>query len=226
MSNFLNSSIGKKFLMSLSGFFLIAFLLVHLFVNSLILFDKSGHLFNQVAHFMGTNPIIKIVEPVLAIGFILHIIYAIILTLQNQMARPVKYDRQKLSGSSTWASRNMFILGTLVFVFLAIHIANFFWKMKFTGHELLEENAVGGVENAYLLVTTFFQEWYIVGLYIIGAIALGFHLSHAFWSAFQTLGFSNIKWRKRLDFLGLIYTLVVAGGFAIIPIWVFVESLL
>lgn len=226
MSNFLNSSIGKKFLMSLTGFFLITFLLVHLLVDSLILFDQSGHLFNQAAHFMGTNPIIKVVEPVLAIGFILHIIYAVILTRQNQRARPIGYKQQKLSGSSSWASRNMFVLGILVFVFLAIHISNFFWKMKFTGHELLEEGAMGNMENAYLLVTTFFQQWYIVILYIIGAIALGFHLTHAFWSAFQTLGLSNSKWRKRLDTIGLIYTLVVAGGFAIIPIWVFIASLI
>jgi succinate dehydrogenase / fumarate reductase cytochrome b subunit len=227
MSNFLNSSIGKKFLMSLSGLFLITFLLVHLTVNSMILFDSSGELFNRAAHFMGTNPVIKIVEPVLAIGFILHIIYAGILTLQNQRARPVGYKKQLLGHSSTWASRNMFILGAVVLTFLVIHIANFFWKMKFTGHELLEQGATGGMENAYLLVTTLFIDWWWIDvIYVLGAIALGFHLSHSFWSAFQTLGLSNNKWRKRLDILGLAYTILVAGGFALIPVWVKIASMI
>ncbi len=226
MASFLNSSIGKKFLMSLSGLFLISFLLVHLFVNSLILFDKSGELFNKAAHFMGTNPVIRIVEPVLAIGFILHILYAGWLTLTNQMARPVGYKKQNSGNSSGWASRNMFVLGTLVFVFLAIHIANFFWKIKFSGSELLEGSGTEGMENTYRLVTTFFIEWWWIDIvYVIGALALGLHLTHAFWAAFQTLGLSNDRWRKRLNVLGWAYTIIVAGGFAIIPIWVKIASM-
>ena len=227
MSNFLNSSIGKKFLMSITGLFLITFLLVHLTMNSMILFDSTGELYNKAAHWMGTNPIIKIVEPVLAIGFILHIIYAGILTLLNQWARPVGYDKQNLRKSSTWASRNMFVLGSVVLIFLVIHISNFFWKMKFTGSELLDQGATDGVENAYLLVTTFFIDWWWIDLiYILGAIALGLHLTHAFWAAFQTLGWSNTKWRKRLDILGLLYTILVAGGFGLIPIWVKIASMI
>ncbi len=227
MSNFLNSSIGKKFLMSITGLFLITFLLVHLTMNLMILFDSSGELYNQAAHWMGTNPVIKIVEPVLAIGFILHIIYAGILTLQNQWARPVGYDKQNLRKSSTWASRNMFVLGSVVLIFLVIHISNFFWKMKFSGSELLDQGATEGVENAYLLVTTFFIEWWWIDLvYILGAIALGLHLTHAFWAAFQTLGWSNTKWRKRLDIMGFLYTILVAGGFGLIPIWVKIASMI
>lgn len=132
MANFLNSSIGKKFLMSLSGLFLISFLLVHLGVNSLILFDSTGELFNQAAHFMGTNPIIRVIEPILAIGFVLHIIYALILTLQNLSTRPVSYKERKQAHASTWSSRNMFVLGLVILTFLVIHIANFYWKMRFT----------------------------------------------------------------------------------------------
>lgn len=227
MTSFLNSSIGKKFLMSLSGLFLISFLLVHLIVNSMILFDPSGALFNNAAHFMGTNPIIKIVEPVLAIGFILHIIYAGILTMKNQWARPVGYDGQKAGNSSTWASRNMFVLGSLVLIFLVIHISNFFWKIKFTGSELLDNGAVDGIENAYLLVTTFFIKWWWIDIiYVIGAIVLGLHLTHAFWAGFQTLGLSDNRWRKRLEILGWAYTIIVAGGFAIIPVWVKISSMI
>jgi len=227
MLKFLNSSIGKKFLMSLSGLFLITFLLVHLTLNSFILFDSSGELFNQAAHFMATNPIIKIVEPVLAIGFILHIFYAIILTLHNLTTRPVGYVKQNLRNSSSWSSRNMFVLGLVVLTFLVIHVANFFWKIKFTGHELLEQGTVDGMENAYLLVTTFFIEWWwIVITYVIGSIALGLHLYHSIWSAFQTLGFSNQLWRRRLTRVALLLSIVIAGGFALIPLWVKISSML
>lgn len=229
MAHFFNSSIGKKVLVSISGLFLITFLLVHLIMNSMILFDSSGELFNRAAHFMGTHPIIKIVEPVLAIGFILHILYAVIVTIQNWMARPVGYAKQQKTGNSSWASRNMIWLGSFVFAFLVIHIINFFWKMKFTGSELLEGAVYDGVhmENAYLLVTTFFIDWWwIDAIYVLGATALGFHLYHAFWSAFQTLGLSNTRWRRRLNVIGLLYTLLVAGGFAVIPLWVKIASML
>ena len=229
MANFLSSSIGKKFLMSLSGLFLIAFLLVHLTVNSMILFDSSGDLFNRAAHFMATNPIIKIVEPVLAIGFILHMVYAVILTAHNLYTRPVGYKSQKLGHSSSWASRNMFVLGVIIFAFLAIHVANFFWKIRFTGHELLADVTIHGehIENSYALVTGFFIKWWWIDLiYVVGSVALGIHLYHAIWSAFQTLGWSNALWRRRLNRLGLLVSIVIAGGFALIPIWVKIASML
>jgi succinate dehydrogenase / fumarate reductase, cytochrome b subunit len=227
MASFLNSSIGKKFLMSLSGLFLISFLLVHLIVNSMILIDPSGALFNSAAHFMGTNPIIRVVEPILAIGFILHILYAGILTLKNQWARPVAYNKQHSGNSSTWTSRNMFVLGALILIFLVIHISNFFWKIKFTGSELLDNGAVDGVENTYLLVTTFFINWWWIDIvYVIGAVVLGLHLTHAFWAGFQTLGLSDNRWRKRLEILGWIYTILVAGGFGLIPLWVKISSMI
>jgi len=215
--------------MSLTGVFLIVFLLVHLTLNSFIIFDDSGDLFNQGAHFMGTNPIIKIVEPVLAIGFILHIIYAAYLTLKNQKTRPQNYSTQKMGNSSSWASRNMFILGALILIFLVTHIINFYWKIKFTGDPLLAEVDINGehMENAYALVTTLFLTWkWSVAIYVVGAIILGFHLYHAFWSAFQTLGWSDIKWRKILKIIGLLYALLVGGGFALIPLWVLIKSLI
>lgn len=215
--------------MSLSGLFLLSFLLVHLTVNSMILFDSSGDLFNRAAHFMSTNPIIRIVEPILAIGFILHIIYAVILTIHSLYTRPVGYDTQKPGNNSSWPSRNMFVLGLVILTFLVIHIANFFWKIKFTGHDLLTEVTINGehMENAYALVTSYFIEWWwIVIVYLIGSIALGFHLYHAIWSAFQTLGWSNSIWRRRLTWFGLAVSVVIAGGFALIPLWVKVASML
>jgi len=222
MSKFLTASIGRKFIMSLSGIFLMVFIAVHLALNLLLIFDDSGDLFNQGAHFMATNPLIKIMEPILGLGFLIHIIWSFFLEYQNWKARPVKFAKKNLSGASTWASRNMLVLGALVLVFLVIHIIDFFVKMKFTGHHLLEETVVNGVhmENAYALVsTTFIDSIVVCILYIIGGILLGFHLSHGFWSSFQTLGLSNKYWLKRWQVIAQVYAVLVAVGFAVIPLY-------
>ncbi len=226
MSTFIKSSIGQKLLMSLSGLFLIVFLLVHLGLNSLLLFDSTGELFNLAAHFMGTNPVMHTMEPLLAAGFIIHITYGAILTLQNQKARPIKYEKVDQSESSKWASRNMFVLGGLVFIFLIIHLANFFVKMKITGVDFKVTYNGEEMDNAYVLVTNCFNMWWYSVIYVIGAVLLGLHLSHGFWSAFQTIGLSNGPWRKRLTIVGNIYTIIVAGGFAAIPIFFLVKGLL
>jgi len=219
MANFFKSSIGQKFLMSITGLFLIVFLCVHLLMNLLLLFDSSGNLYNEGAHFMATNPLIRIVEPVLALGFILHIVYATILTLQNQSARPVAYEVSYNNAKTTWASRNMWILGGLVFCFLIIHILDFFWKMKFGNVASVNIKGVE-MEDAFALVSGKFKTlWWLDLIYVVGAIFLGLHLHHAFWSAFQTLGLNNAKWRKRLEVIGDVYTYFVAGCFAIIPLY-------
>ncbi len=226
MSNFLTASIGRKFIMSISGIFLMMFICVHLGINLLLIFDDSGDLFNLGAHFMATNPMIKVMEPVLGLGFMVHIIWSCILTLQNMKARPVSYAKTNQSDSSTWASRNMFVLGALIFVFLVAHIMNFFWKIKFTGDPLLAHVMINGVEmeNAYALVATFFKESVIYCIvYILGGILLGLHLGHGFWSSFQTLGFANKIWLKRLQIIGKIYAFVVAIGFAIIPLYFLIK---
>lgn len=223
MSNFLTTSIGKKFLMSLSGFFLISFLSVHLTANLFLLAGSDA--FNEASHFMGTNPVIQIMQPVLALGFILHIFYASFLTLQNRKARPESYAKVDQRNSSKWESRNMYILGTVVLTFLVIHLINFFWKIKFTGSDLLKEVDVNGVEmeNAYSLVTSLFMSgtlgFIYSGIYILGAVALGLHVNHGFWAAFQTLGLSNNIWRNRLEVLGSIFAVVIAAGFSIIPLY-------
>ena len=222
MSNLLTSSIGKKLIMSLSGLFLITFLLVHLTVNLMLVFDDSGILFNKAAHFMGSNPVIELMEPVLALGFIIHIIYASYLTLQNQMARPKGYARSEQGSNASWASRNMYILGGLVLVFLVLHLYNFFWKIKYAGDPLLAPVVIDGVEteNAYALVSTLFRESVLFDvLYIAGAILLGLHLTHGFWSAFQTIGWNNDIWRNRLKAVAYFFAFVFGIGFSIIPLY-------
>ncbi len=215
MSNFLTSSIGKKFIMSITGFFLMSFLIVHLGINLMLLVGSD--IFNQAAHFMVTNPIIKVVEPVLGIGLIVHMIYAGFITISNQMARPSKYQVGHKQPGTSWASRNMFILGGLILTFLVIHMAHFWFKVKFGG---VAEVIVDGVHmhNSYELVVGLFQFWWYDLLYMVGAIFLGLHLQHGFWSAFQSIGFSNDLWKKRLSNFGLVYTVVIAGGFFIIPL--------
>jgi succinate dehydrogenase / fumarate reductase, cytochrome b subunit len=218
MSNFLSASIGRKVFMSLTGLFLISFLCIHLTLNLFLIFDDSGGLFNAAAHFMATNPIIKIVEPILALGFIIHIIWSGWITLENMKARPIGYA----SGDQLlkwWApSKNMFILGGMILVFLILHIFNFWVKIKITGDPLLGTNEE--MHNTYALVADLFKNSLMYDvIYMIGGILVGLHISHGFWSAFQTIGLNNINWMKRLKFLAVLIGYVFAIGFASIPLY-------
>ena len=205
MSNFFTSSIGKKFIMSITGLFLILFLCVHLTVNLLLLVSPEA--FNAGCEFMAL-PVIKVIEPILALGFIIHIIWASVLTLQNQQARPTKYALRNQSQNCTWASRNMYILGALVLAFLALHICTIWYNFKF-----------GDITDHYELVSSRLEQPVYGIIYIIAAILLGLHLSHGFWSAFQTIGFSNQIWRKRLEYVAYFFAFVFGIGFSIIPLY-------
>jgi succinate dehydrogenase / fumarate reductase cytochrome b subunit len=225
MSSFMSASVGRKFLMSITGLFLISFLCIHLTLNLFLTFDDTGTLFNLAAHFMATNPFIRIMEPMLAIGFVIHIVWSGWITLENMRARPQKYayGDQLLSW---WApAKNMFILGFMVLIFLIIHISNFWIKMKLTGDPLLKGVVVDGVEmhNAYALVSNLFlNRWYDL-LYVAGGILIGLHISHGFWSAFQTIGFSNHIWLKRLKFLAVAIGIVFGAGFSYIPVYFMIK---
>jgi succinate dehydrogenase / fumarate reductase, cytochrome b subunit len=225
MSKFLLASIGRKFLMSVTGLFLVIFIAVHLTVNLLLIFDDTGELYNMGAHFMATNPFIRVMEPLLGLGFIIHILWSFLLEYENWKARPVKYNKKNPGVSSTWTSRNMLILGALVLVFLIIHIINFYWVMRFEPHTM-QSVVIGGVnmENAYVLVSDMFKGSILYDVfYVIGAVLLGFHLSHGFWSAFQTLGLNNKHWMKRLRFLAVVYAYIVAIGFSVIPVYFLIK---
>ena len=223
MSNFLTSSIGKKFIMSISGLFLMMFIIVHLGINLLLVFDDSGELFNLGANFMATNPAIRIMEPILALGFIVHILWSLVVSFQNMKARPTGYNQSK--NSSNWASRNMLILGSLIFVFLVMHIYNFFYIIKFDHNALLEVNIDGVVmHDTYSLVAGLFKSSVVYCiLYVLGGALLGLHLGHGFWSAFQTIGFANKIWLKRLQVIGKIFAIIVAVGFSIIPLYFLIK---
>ena len=226
MSKFLFASIGRKLLMSITGIFLLLFILVHLTVNLFLIFDDTGLLYNQASHFMVSNPVIRVIEPVLALGFVIHIIWSLIITWKNWIARPIKYKKQDPSESSSWTSRNMLILGSLVLVFLVIHIINFYVRIRFTGSPLLEEGMPGGseMENTYALVKMLFTGSLLYCLlYIAGAVLLGLHVTHGFWSAFQTIGFNNKHWINRLQWIARVYAILVAVGFSVIPLYFIIK---
>ncbi len=223
MSNFFSSSIGKKFLMSITGLFLVMFLFIHLSLNALLLIDDGGELFNAAAHFMATNPLIKIMEPFLALGFIIHIIWASTITLQNQKARGKdRYASGNKTPDVSWASKNMYILGITVFSFLVVHIAQFWVKFKITKELTPVDIDIAGVhtevENAYALVNQTFSMLWVVIVYVVGSIGLAWHLSHGVWSALQTIGFSNTIWRKRWSIVGTVVAWFMGLGFSIIAI--------
>ena len=224
MSKFLTASIGRKFLMSVSGIFLMLFLAVHLTVNLLLIFDDTGELFNMAAHFMVTNPIIRIVEPLLGLGFIIHIIWSFILEFQYWKARPVKYNKKDASASTTWISRNMIVLGLMVLVFLVIHIIDFYYVLRFT--DQVNEVTIDGehMEDTYTLVASLFKTNILYDIiYIVGSVLLGMHIAHGFWSSFHTLGLSNKNWMKRWQFICKIYAVIIAVGFSIIPLYFLIK---
>lgn len=225
MSKFFKASIGQKFLMSISGLFLVLFVGVHLAVNLLLIFDDSGELYNEAAHFMVTNPVIRIMEPLLGLGFIIHIIWSFILEYHYMKARPVKYNKKNASANSTWYSRNMLILGLMVLIFLVIHIIDFYWIIRFKP-EAMNTVIIGGyeVDDTYTLVADLFiNNIYYDILYIVGSILLGFHLAHGFWSSFQTLGLNNKVWMNRLQLIGKIYAVIIAVGFSVIPLYFLIK---
>ncbi len=216
MNSFLNESVGRKFLVGISGLFLIMFLTVHLAVNLFLIAGQEAY--NMAAYFMASTPAIRVMEPLLAAGFLLHIAYSSVLTFTNQGTRPQKYALVDQSETSSWPSRNMFVLGFLILIFLVLHLSNFWYNMKFGEMTYIEYGGVE-VQDAYSLVTGKFIIWWYAVIYVAGAVFLGLHLVHGFSSAFQTLGLSNKLWYRRLKLIGTIYAVIIAAGFAFIPLW-------
>ncbi len=206
-----NSSIGRKLIMSLSGLFLIVFLLVHLLINSLLLIGPEA--FQAGCEFM-EQPFIVIMVPVLAAGFVVHIIYAFWLSYQNVKARGnVAYASGKKSETTTWASKNMLVLGLIVLGVLGLHLSHFWAEMQLK--HLTGSDAVLASE-AYELVAITFRNPLIGVLYIVWYWALWFHLTHGFWSALQSVGLNNSVWYPRLKFIGTVFATIIAVGFTII----------
>lgn len=201
--------------MALSGLFLIIFLITHLVINSLTL-ASSKDLFNEAAHFMATNPIIYAMQYVLALGFIIHIGMGIKLTIQNKRARSQEYVYNKMSKNTNLSSRSMIVSGGLVIVFLALHLRDYFYQMKFVG---LPEGTTD-----YDLVVNLFTNPYYTAVYVIAFIVLGIHLNHGFKSAFQSMGVNHKKYNPLIKIVSTAYSIVIALGFSTIAIFHFINQ--
>lgn len=211
------SSVGKKLTMGLTGLFLITFLVVHAGINACIWANDGGVMFNKAAHFMGSMILIRIMEVGLFAGILLHIVQGFILEVQNKNKRSVGYAVNYGNEGSKWYSRSMGLLGTLILLFLIMHISHFWVPSRITG---LEPVMIDGKEyhNLFAEMQHIFQNPIIVGLYVLGCISLAFHLAHGFQSAFKTIGIHNKKYHRLLTTLGYGYSIIISIVFAAMPI--------
>jgi succinate dehydrogenase / fumarate reductase cytochrome b subunit len=220
MSHILNSSIGKKLLMSLAGLFLIIFLLVHLGINLSLIFTGSRETFNKAAHFMGTNVIIKVMEVVLFGGFLLHMFYGVLLQLQNWLARPKRYRIENYSQTSFF-SKFMIHTAVIIGIFLVMHLFDFYLKAKFFGDVPLVIYDGKEYHDLGILVVEKFKLGGYAVFYIICLLIMSFHLLHGFQSAFQSLGLEHKTYTPVIKVLGIIYTVLVTAGFILIPVYIY-----
>ena len=238
MANAFCYSIGKKFIQAISGAFLIIFLLLHGTINffSVIdtftgkwgavaadseLFSAGDGLFKLGCDFMST-PVISIMVPVLALGFIVHIGYGIYLTWYNIKARGgyKRYEVASKAAADSWSAKNMFVLGIVILGILCFHLTHFWAKMQ-----LPELFGVGVAEdNPYLLLEATFSKWWVLALYIIWFIAIWFHLCHGFWSMFQTVGWNSQIWLGRLKVIGVIVATLIVLMFVAVAVNAFLQA--
>jgi len=188
--------------------------------NLQLLSDDGGRSFNIYAAFMSHNPFIKVISIGLYAGILLHAIQGIVLALANRKAKGHKYSSGKVAGA-TWASKNMALLGILIFAFLCLHMGDFWVKMRFTDQLTMVTYAGHdeAVQDIYSRVNVAFQQLWLVAVYLIGVTALCIHLVHGFQSAFQTLGLTHKKYTPLINAIGWIYSIVICAGFAIMPLY-------
>jgi len=233
-----NSSIGKKFIQAVSGAFLILFLLIHAVINffSVIdsfagkcgiaaadhdLFSEGDGLFKLGCDFMST-PVITIIVPVLALGFLVHIAYGCWLTYQNIRARGgiKRYEVASKAATDSWSARNMFVLGIVILGALLFHLFHFWAKMQ-----LPELTGIGVFENnPYILLTTVFGNWWMLAIYVAWFAAIWYHLVHGFWSMFQTVGWDGSIWFKRIKVIGVIVVSIICFLFVAVAVNAFIQA--
>jgi succinate dehydrogenase (or fumarate reductase) cytochrome b subunit, b558 family len=225
----LNSSIGKKLIMSISGVFLILFLLFHLCMNIAAVFSEEAY--NAICAFLGSNWYAVAATAVLVAGFAVHIIYSFILTFENRKARGNdRYAVNVRPKNVEWASQNMLVLGIIVCGFMLLHLAQFWYKMMFA--ELLGHHYVmlGGQEvsttDGAAFIKFYFSHLWVVILYLVWYVALWFHLTHGFWSALHTIGWNNQIWFNRWKCISNIFATVICLGYAFVTLFFYVKSLL
>jgi len=216
--NFFVSSIGRKLIMSLTGLFLIMFLTVHLIGNLQLLKSDGGIAFNEYSEFMGHNFLVQTISKGNFFFIILHTIQGLLIFFKNNSAKGSKYSVRPKDKSS-WASKNMAILGSLILAFILMHLGHFWVRFKYFQDGLALDE--GGMLDYYDRVSYIFNSPGWVIAYLFGIIALAFHLNHGFASAFQTLGLNHKKYTPIIKTLGKAYSIIIPLGFAIIPLYMY-----
>lgn len=221
-----NSSIGKKFIQAVSGAFLILFLGLHVTINSFSIIDSftgkfgaADGLFQAGCDFMAL-PVITIMVPVLALGFVVHILYGCWLTIKNVIARGgiKRYEVASKAAADSWSAKNMFVLGIIIVGFICFHLFHFWAKMQL-------QMFIGGPEsNPYDLLVLTFGAWWRLALYLLWFLAVWFHLTHGFWSMFQTVGWDGKTWFNRVKVIGVIVATLICVMFAAVGINAFLQA--
>lgn len=223
-TKFLTSSLGQKFVMALTGIFLMLFLIVHLIGNLQLLKDDGGEAFNQYAYFMTHNPLIKTTSYLLYASILLHAIQGIMLWRQNRAARGNVRYAVNHTRSSEVAARNMAWLGIILFVFIVLHMYQFWFQMHWGELQYLEyEGYNHPIKDLYSLVASSYENIAYVVFYVICMGVVGYHLWHGFWSSFQTLGLSHRRYTPLIKGIGMVYSVGVSVLFALIPIWMYLK---
>lgn len=199
----------------MAGIFLMLFLCTHLLTNLLMLMGDGGKAFDKAVAFLSTNPLVKITEYVLFAGFIIHIFLGVVIWVSNQRARPVGYHVALKTETSAF-SKFMFHTGVIIFVFMIIHLINFFFVKL--GLAPVPDYAQDG-HDFYAMAVVLFKNYWYSGIYLISFVFLGFHLKHAFQSAFQSLGMNHNKYTPAIKVIGTVYALIISLGFASIPLY-------
>ncbi|EAY24513.1 succinate dehydrogenase cytochrome b subunit [Microscilla marina] len=218
----LNKLFFRKWILAVTGLFLCLFLVVHLSANCLLLLPQNTakSLYNSYSATLRESPLIKGIAYLLYLSILLHVLYALLITLSNRKANPVKYVVNKTSQNSTWSSQNMGMLGTLVLIFIVIHLVNFWARIKLgLGEEVTYDKS--GNKDVYQVAYTLFHNFYFVLFYTLMAVPLAFHLYHGLKSGFKTLGFYHHRGLQLLAKLSLWYAVVMGIGFGIIPLVVY-----
>ncbi|SDS55232.1 succinate dehydrogenase / fumarate reductase cytochrome b subunit [Polaribacter sp. KT25b] len=214
MSGFFKSSIGRKVAMALSAFFLMIFLIIHIAVNITSLFSED--LFNELSHFMGTNPLIQFaMQPVLVFGVIFHFVLGFILELKNKKANGVAYARDNGAANSTWMSRNMIYSGLAILAFIILHFIDF-WIPEMN-HKYIAVLPEDPTRYFHELQEKFVPIWRVAA-YVVAFVFLGLHLAHGFTSAFQSMGVTAGR-KKALQTFGKIYSIIIPLGFIIVAVF-------
>jgi succinate dehydrogenase / fumarate reductase cytochrome b subunit len=216
------TTIQYKLAMAATGLFLCFFLVIHLFGNLQLLLPaiEAKEQFNWYSHLLAGNLLIKSISWILLLSIIAHTVYALILAGIAKKANGTKYVYDKRKVVSPWNSRNMGVLGTVILIFLVIHLKDFWYVSEFTAMALNEQ----GYKDMYSVVVLTFHQWWYVLIYEISFIALGFHLLHGFFSAARTLGLYHPKYVKLVRYTGWVYTAFITGGFMLVPIYIYLNN--